>query len=196
MNKRVEQFKNLGFIVVKNLIPKDEAASLYQYTLEKIPQGNLNDGQVPGSPSFYQDKEIAKLQRSLQPKIEQYIDKKLLTIFCYYRVYRNGAVLRMHKDSMRAEISVTVNLGQKGNPWPLWLVDYNENTHSLNLEPGDGLIYFGNKLHHWRGKLEDSDYVSQIMFHFATKSFKNRYIVAAESIRKIRKYCKDSIGMK
>ncbi len=196
MNNKHTQFKKLGFIVVNNIIPKDKVDELYKYTLQRIPNGNLNDGQVPGSPAFYQDKKISALQKQMHQSIEKYIDTKLMPVFSYYRVYKEGAVLRMHKDSMRAEISVTINLGQDGEPWPLWLVDYSENTHKLLLEPGDGLIYFGNRLHHWRGKLEGSNNVSQIMFHFVTKKFKNKYIVAAESIRKIRKFCKDAVGLK
>lgn len=191
----MEQFKNNGFIVIKNMITPDEAASLYQYTLNRLTLGNIDDGQVPGSPSFYQDKEVSNLQKKLTPTIETLIETALIPIFCYHRIYRTGAVLRMHKDSKRAEISATMNLGQQGEPWDLWLVDYDENAHNIKLYPGDALVYYGNRLHHWRGKLVESDLVSQIMFHFVSRNFKNSFYAKSEIIRKIRKRCREWMGI-
>lgn len=189
------QFKHSGYVVIRNMITTDEAARLYHYTLNKLTLGNSDDGQVPGSPSFYQDKEVAKLQKKLAPLIEEAIQIPLISVFCYHRIYRTGAVLRMHKDSMRAEISATMNLGQKGEPWELWLVDYDENPQNIKLYPGDVLIYYGNRLHHWRGKLLNSDLVSQIMFHFVSRNFKNAIYAKSEIIRKIRKRCREWMGI-
>lgn len=191
----VEQFKTHGYLVIRNLMTHDDALTLYQYTLSRLTLGNADDGQVPGSPSFYQDMEVAKLQKSLTPSIENAIQTSLIPVFCYHRIYRTGAVLRMHKDSARAEISATINLGQKGEPWDLWLVDYDENTQNIKLFPGDALIYYGNRLHHWRGKLVDSDLVSQMMFHYVNRNFKNTIYAKFEYIRKIRKRCREWIGI-
>jgi hypothetical protein len=190
-----EAFNTKGFIVIKNMITSDEAEKLYRYTLDKLSEGNQDDGQVPGSPSFYQDREVAHLQKKLAPTIETMIQIPLLPVFCYHRIYRTGAVLRMHKDSMRAEISATMNLGQKGQPWDLWLVDYDENAQRITLWPGDTLIYYGHRLYHWRGRLVESDLVSQIMFHFVSRNFKNSFYVTSEIIRKIRKRFREWKGI-
>lgn len=188
-----QEFITQGFTIIRNMIPSDETAKLYEYTIKNLERGNLDDGQVPGSPSFYQDKEISSLQKKLLPTIEKAIQQSLISVFCYHRVYRKGAILRMHKDSDRAQISLTMNLGQTGEIWDLWLVDYNENPQKISLNPGDALIYYGNKLYHWRGKLENSDFVSQIMFHFVNKNFKNTLIAKLEVFQKTRKYLKELI---
>lgn len=190
-----EEFMKSGYIIIRNMIPTDEVARLYKYTLENLDRGNTDDGQVPGSPSFYQDKEVVSLQKKLLPTIEESIKLKLIPIFCYNRIYRTGAILRVHKDSHRAEISATINVGQQGDPWDLWLVDYDENPQNITLNPGDGLIYYGNKLHHWRGKLVKSDFVSQIMFHFAPRNRKNVFIAKMEMIRKVRKCWRQLFGI-
>src|SRR5690348_13069710 len=114
MNKTASDFKELGYTVIKSMINPAEAAQLYTYTLKRSELGNLNDGQVPGSPSFYQDKEIVTLQKKLTLDIEEAIQFKLIPVFCYNRIYRTGAILRMHKDSIRAEISASINFGQQG----------------------------------------------------------------------------------
>ena len=185
-----KEFSQSGYVVLRTLVDHDDVTRLYDYTLKNIEHGNMDDGQVPGSPAFYQDKQVAQLQEKLLPKIEESIQTKLVPVFCYNRIYRTGAVLRVHKDSIRAEISTTINLGQQGDPWDLWLVDYNENTHKVTLSPGDALIYYGHKLHHWRSKLEKADLVSQVMFHFVDRNGKNTRAAKWEIIRKIRKRCR------
>ena len=191
----VSEFNQSGYVVIRQMIPLDEVNRLYEYTLKRAVKGNMDDGQVPGSPSFYNDKEIVLQQNILTAKIEEYIQIKLIPMFCYNRIYRTGAILRMHKDSNRAEIGATINLGQQGGPWDIWLVDYDENAHKITLEPGDALIYYGNKLHHWRGKLVDSDFVSQMMLHFTRHTIKNAITVKLEIINKIKKRCREMFGI-
>jgi hypothetical protein len=190
-----EHFAKHGFVVLNKLVPEDDVNRLLEYTLQMADKGNKDDGQVPGSPSFYQDTEVVKLQKQLLPQIEDKLQVKLLPVFCYNRIYRTGAILRMHKDSARAEISATINIGQQGAPWDLWLVDYDENTHKVSLTPGDTLIYYGNRLYHWRGKLENTDFVSQVMFHFVDKNGKNAMAAHTEVVRKIRKRCRQLFGL-
>lgn len=189
------QFQQYGFIIMRNIIDKTEADTLYSYTLEKMDKGNLDDGQVPGSPSFYQDKKIQELQKKLLPLVEQSLGMKLLPVFCYHRIYRTGAVLRMHKDGTRAELSATINLGQKGEPWDLWLLDYDENPHKVSLQPGDALVYWGHKLFHWRGKLKDADLVAQAMFHCVDAKGAHTFSTKLEYIPKLRRAIRKLCGI-
>ena len=190
-----DDFKKSGYAVIKNAIENSEVDRLYQYTLKQAKLGNLDDGQVPGSPAFYQDKQVVEVQKKIVPAFEKILQIQLKPVFCYNRIYRTGAILRMHKDSTRAEISATINLGQQGEPWDLWLVDYDENTRKIVLNPGDALVYYGSKLHHWRGKLTNADYVSQIMFHCVDRNGKNAFAANLEIIRKLRKKCRELFGI-
>ena len=189
------EFKRQGYIVLKNLINPADIQPLYDYTLRTAERGNKDDGQVPGSPSFYQDKEVVALEAKYASAIESALQHKLLNVFCYHRVYRKGAILKAHKDSSRAEISASINVGQQGEPWDLWLLDYDENTRKITLNPGDALIYHGSRLMHWREKLVRSDFVSQVMFHFVPATFKNSLIVKSEWVRKFRKKCRQMMGL-
>lgn len=190
-----EQFKQSGYVVIRSLLDPDTTHKLYTYILSRAELGNKDDGQVPGSPSFYQDKEVVAIQKRLLPSIESTIQCSLLNVFCYHRVYKRGAILRTHKDSVRAEISATLNLGQQGDPWDIWLMDYNENAHQVTLAPGDALVYQGSQLAHWRGKLEQADNVVQIMFHYVDRHGKNKSVARWEFISKVRKKYRELRGV-
>jgi hypothetical protein len=190
-----EQFKQHGYVVIRSLLDRAQADRLYAYILSRAELGNKDDGQVPGSPSFYQDKEVVAIQKQLLPSIETYIQRSLLNVFCYHRVYKKGAILKSHKDSVRAEISATLNLGQHGEPWDIWLMDYDENAHKVTLEPGDALVYQGSQLTHWRGKLEHGDDVVQIMFHYVDRNGKNKSAARWEFLRRIRKKYREFRGI-
>lgn len=182
-----DEYRKLGYTILRKAISDLEVTELYQYTIKNQEQGNMDDGQVPGASSFYQDPEMVKLQSKLMPKFEEVLQLKLIPVFTYHRIYKKGAILRSHKDGTRAEISASINLGQEGEPWDLWLLDYDENTHKVTLFPGDALLYNGVNLCHWRGKLVDSDNVSQVMLHFVDKNGKNTSAARAEIFLKIRK---------
>lgn len=194
--KPEELFKTSDYVIIKNLIDSKTAQTLYDYTLKNIAAGNLKDDQVPGSPSFYQDKEMVSLHHALHPKIEALLTLKLIPTFCYYRTYRTNATLRMHKDRKSCDIAISLNLGQKGERWDLWLLDHDENAHNISLNPGDALIYRGCVLSHWRGKLIHADFVSQVFFFFANQAtWRGRFIAKYELIRKFMKHCRRTLGI-
>lgn len=189
-------FKKTKYAVIRNLIDVGEASRLYKYTLQNLNNGNLKDDQAPGSPSFYQDKEMIMLHQKLLPAIEQSLNMKLFPTFCYYRTYRTGAILRAHKDRKACEISISLNLGQEGVPWDLWLLDDDENAWNITLMPGDGLIYRGCQLMHWRGKLVNADYVSQVFFFFVDPSgLLGKVTIQFELLKKFLKQCRNYFGI-
>lgn len=190
-----EEFKKSGYAIVKNLVDKETIARLYEYTLQNMPNGNLKDEQALGSPSFYQDKEMVALHQRLHPKLEELLQLKLFTTFCYYRTYRTGAILRMHKDRRACEISISVNIGQKGNLWDLWLMDQEENARNFALEPGDGLIYRGCQLNHWRGKLVEADLVSQAILSFVDRHGPNKIAIQTELLNRFLSRCRKVFGI-
>jgi hypothetical protein len=91
---------------------------------------------------------------------------KLNANYSYARIYKNGDILKRHKDRFSCEISTTLNLG--GNSWPIYLEPSGkENLKGIkvNLKQGDMLVYKGNELEHWREKFEGENCV-QVFLHY------------------------------
>lgn len=169
----IGKFEKQGYVVLPNLLDTSE---LYLYTLSNYYKGIADDFQVSEHAySFRNDKVMKKLHKDLCPTIERYTGKQLYLTYNYYRTYRTGAILKMHRDRPACEISVTLNIGQKGKPWPIWILNYEEEPHKVPLKPGDALVYHGCDLYHWRSKLKGSDFVSQVFFHYVDKNGPNKW---------------------
>lgn len=156
-------FNSEGFVIVKNLISKEEALSLAKHLKEHEEEGDMNDPFVPNSPSFYNDKTLNEKHIELLHEIEKHTGYRLFKTYNYARIYKKGAVLRIHRDRDECEISLTLDLG--GDPWSIWITDKDENPIEVKLNIGDALIYKGCEIWHWRSKFNGDEH-SQVFMHF------------------------------
>jgi hypothetical protein len=139
--------------------------------------GTKTDEQVPGAYSCYGDIMMDMLLVNFKPIMEQATGLLLRENYSYARIYKNGHILKRHKDRLSCEISTTLNLG--GDPWPIYVepdaslgghnngvyVSSNSKGIQINLNPGDMLIYRGIELEHWREPFQGNECV-QVFLHY------------------------------
>lgn len=171
-------FKKDHYLVIKNAVDENLTKFLNDYFLLKekavrqmfedrvIPNfctlvGRFDDDQVPGAFSCYSDFAFETLLQNLKKTIENKTKMKLIETYSYARVYRTGHDLKKHIDRKSCDISGTVNLG--GDPWPIFMEG-----NKILLNPGDLVIYRGEKLVHWREKFEGK-YCCQVFLHYNDK---------------------------
>ena len=178
------------FILCKEVINKEMALYLYDYLLLKRQSfrtlfnkklissknydwGQWGDEQVPNSYSVYGDLALDLLLSKVKPFMEKKTGVKLIETYSYARVYKKGDILKKHKDRISCQISATMNLG--GDLWPIHLQTPNKKITSITLNPGDMLIYRGDKLYHWRDEFE-GNYCGQVFLHYNNiKNTKNKF---------------------
>ena len=166
--------------------------------------GTWTDTQVPNTFSCYADQVMETLLMKVLPVMKQHTGLNLIPTYSYARIYKQGDVLKRHKDRPSCEISTTIHLG--GTPWPIFIdgtgadnvideykniikPDAPEGTKVL-LEVGDMLVYSGCELEHWREPFE-GDICGQVFLHynhaggpFSTKNkFDGRPILGIPPIR-------------
>ena len=201
---RNEFFERNGYVIIKNLYdpkelfhPVPELRGQLNYRSK-----NLDDfvhqeveGQVEGSVARYWHPQYRDAHTKIRLILEQAIGRKLYNTYYYDRFYFPGQELTIHADRPSCEISVSVHVSTnlKEN-WPIWiktpdtfadnskmnLVSKGEN-RSVDLEPGDGMVYKGCERPHWRdpmpglletsierakGNSDYSLYYHQIFFHY------------------------------
>ena len=176
-------FKKNKYTVIKKAISKELADFCYNYFIMKrgvaktfienryispysAEWGIWADPQVPNTYSHYADVVMETLLIKLLPLMEKTTGLKLTPNYSYARIYKQGDILKRHKDRFSCEISTTLNLG--GPEWPIYLEPSGKEGMKgtkVNLKPGDMLIYKGNELEHWREALKDND-CAQVFLHY------------------------------
>ena len=178
-------FKKNNFCVIEKAISTDLATFLYNYfSMQKqvydtcikeryispfetmIGYYEGQDEQIPNTYSQYANTAFETLLLKLQPVMEKTTGLKLYPNYTYARIYKPGDELKRHKDRFSCEISTTLNLG--GDKWPIFIEPSQKEGMkgvSVNLQPGDMLVYRGNILEHWREPFKGKD-CAQVFLHY------------------------------
>ena len=181
-------FKKNKYVVIKQAISKELAAFVANYFLMKkqvydtcrqarfispyevlLGEYEGADGQIPHTYSHYSDIAMETLMLKCQPMMEKTTGLKLTPAYTFARIYKNGDVLKRHKDRFSCEISTTMNLA--GDPWPIYLEPSGKEGMKgikVDLKPGDMLVYSGCELEHWRTKFKGKECI-QVFLHYNNK---------------------------
>lgn len=170
----VDFFAKNGYCIVNNVISPELRDFVTQYALfdemqDFSPEGP--DTQVEHAHSKYADPAMESMLLVLHPLMEQYTGLELSPTYSYYRVYRNGDDLAVHRDRPSCEISATMCFNysyvDSEFSWPIIMKG-----REVNQRPGDMVIYKGCDLFHWRDELKYNDEVWHVQgfFHYVDKN--------------------------
>jgi hypothetical protein len=89
--------------------------------------------------------------------------------------YQSGARLEKHIDREQCEFSITLCIDYSpeptaATPWPLRL-ETPRGTVTVSQALGDGLLYRGRELPHYRATLADGNTSTSVFFHYVAESF-------------------------
>lgn len=143
--------------LIKTLIPREQC-NLIASVVQNQPFRE-GDNQVPSSWA-YPNLPIGNIMLGmLRDIISREAGKNLLPAYSYTRIYNSGDVLERHLDRDSCEWSVTINLSQT-DPWPIYM-----NETEVLMEPGDGVLYQGTLVEHYRKAFKGIEYV-QMFLHY------------------------------
>jgi Rps23 Pro-64 3,4-dihydroxylase Tpa1-like proline 4-hydroxylase len=162
MNK--ELFEN-NYVVLTNFISKERSTNLSFEFLKYCKENNLQgDSQAPNSYSEYNYMPFLELLCEKTPEVSLILGEPVLPTYSYSRVYKNGSELVNHTDRDACEISLTLHL-HGDSSWPIWIETPSGEKRSVNLNPGDAMLYLGKIAPHWRDPY-DGEYYSQVFLHY------------------------------
>jgi hypothetical protein len=179
-------FNKYGYIYVQNLydpkelfdeVPKERGQINYYGSIDKfdhIPE----EQQVNGSLARYSHPKYKKIHSQIRIKLEKILGEKLYNTYYYDRFYFPGQELTRHTDRDACEISVTVHISSNSKKyWPIWMKSPEGEERFVEMNPGDGVIYMGCDIEHWREPFDPYQnifeklfkknyYYHQIFFHY------------------------------
>jgi hypothetical protein len=121
----------------------------------------------------------------LTASVAALVGQELLPSYCYFRVYRQGDICRVHGDRPACEHSVSLTLGYGDDlPWPLEVSPHRidqpyeradeafgpgEDARAVAMMPGDGVLYQGVNHHHGRTSPNPNRWSAHLFLHWVAK---------------------------
>jgi len=170
MTDLADLFAQKKYVALRSCVKDPELSLLYRYACKRAENGTMFlDGTAPGAMSSAGDVFMDGLLMDLLPFAEEVSRAKLFPTYSYFRVYSRGDVLEKHTDRPSCEISLSLCLGyQAERPWPL-LVEGPAGASSVELAPGDALLYRGIECPHWREPM-DGEQTAQVFLHYVDQN--------------------------
>jgi hypothetical protein len=156
-----------GYVVLLDLITQADAEQLTAKLREYIEQTHAQpDPLCPKSQAVHGMPASDELLEMLTPAISKASGRNLIPTYSYARMYVNGETLPKHTDRPACQYSVTLCLGMDGDPWPIFMSKTEEGVGgSVDLNVGDGVLYLGIDMHHWREPFE-GQWQAQVFLHW------------------------------
>jgi len=166
-----EVFGRQAYLLLPALLEPALADFLWSYVHTKFACRLLSHGddQVPNTLFDYGDPAFDGLLEYLRPRIEESSGLSLSPTYSYFRLYKRGDSLKRHRDRPACEVSVSLNIGQvPSDAWPLY-VEGGAGPYGALLSPGDGLLYRGIDVSHWREPFQGNRLV-QAFLHYVDRN--------------------------
>lgn len=169
MDIKNTDFSKKGYCLIKNAVNPELRDFITQYALFDEMQDFSPDGQqVPNAHSKYGDPAMETLLLNLHDLMQKHTGLELYPTYSFYRVYRPGDDLKIHKDRPSCEISATLcfnySYDTEDYTWPIYMEG-----NQVKQNPGDLVIYKGCELDHWRDVFDlrdDNAWHVQGFFHY------------------------------
>lgn len=156
-----------AYRVMPNFISNKEVNELRTKFLESSKNIGIlpDDGVVYGAKGIHQFPLAAIILCNKLQEVANILDEPCLPSYAYTRSYGHLGELREHTDRDSCEISITVHLGGDKD-WTFLIESIDKTVHSINLNPGDAIIFDGiNFTHSRQGPYSGISY-EQLFLHY------------------------------
>jgi hypothetical protein len=176
-DKQARQFREKNYVPVENLIHPFHIAALRRYYRHAIRCGaiRLGDEQTHRRYAAHNESVARFFHHMLANAVSRIVGEPIKPSYVYFGSYLSGAVLKKHTDREQCEFSVTLCLDFSPEPefatsWPI-RVDTADGSVALYQALGDGLVYRGTTVPHYRHVLEQGCTSTSIFFHYVPEDF-------------------------
>jgi hypothetical protein len=166
-----------GYVALDRLIHPFHLGALRRYFRHQMRHERypLGDGQAPGR-CIAHDEPVARFfHRQLTQTVSDATATLIDPSYSYVTLYQPGADLPPHTDREQCEYTLSLSFDSTPEPeaqvpWPLGLMTA-EGALGVWQFLGDGLLFRGRYLNHWRSRIPDGHTASSILFHYVDLGF-------------------------
>lgn len=195
-----EKFANSKYAVLKSIFPPAQAAAIGRFYRDYVAQGfmSFGDAQVTNRYRQYKEPFATFIHKMLTPVMSEIVGEPVKPSYCYAASYKDCAILNPHTDRLACEFSISLQVDYEPeppghlSPWALYVEPFqwsgdlpdkgaqldwdkysDENTAgtAVHLANGDGLVYKGRELVHYRHALPAGHRSTSLFFHYVAADF-------------------------
>ncbi|MGA8505132.1 MAG: hypothetical protein WB762_05945 [Candidatus Sulfotelmatobacter sp.] len=170
-------FAERNYVPLRNLIHPFNLAALRRYYRYAIRRGTIRLGDEQSRRRYVAHNEpVARyFHHQITNAVSAIAEEAVKPSYVYLASYLSGAELKQHTDRQQCEFSVTLCLDFSPEPelatsWPLRL-DTSEGGVTVYQALGDGLVYRGTKVPHYRDALGEGYTSTSMFFHYVRADF-------------------------
>ena len=175
--RSAEMFHGRDYAPIRNLIHPFHVAALRRYFRYMIRRGMIDLGDAQSSRRYgvHNDSVACFFHHHLTKTVSAVVGETVKPSYVYSACYLSGAELKKHIDREQCEFSVTFCLDfspepDKSTPWPIRLGTPRGQV-SVYQALGDGLVYRGPHVPHYRDVLAEGRTSTSIFFHYVPEGF-------------------------
>ncbi len=165
------------YAVVRGILAPAAIAALRGYYRTLVAEGRvgLDDRQVLLRYAQHNEPLARHFHRELAGFASEIAGERVVPSYVFFASYLPGAVLKPHTDRAACEVSISLQIDylpdpEGASPWPLYL-DVGGRPVAVSLGLGDGLVYRGRELCHWRDALPAGHSSTSLFLHYVPADF-------------------------
>ena len=170
-------FHERNYAPVRGLLHPFHVAALRRYFRYLVRTGRIRFGDEQNSRRYgVHNESVARFfHQQMAKTVSLIVGQPVIPSYVYAACYVSGAVLEKHIDREQCEFSVTLCLDFSPEPrgetsWPIRL-DTPHGNVSVYQALGDGLVYRGPRVPHYRDTLPNGRTSTSILFHYVPAGF-------------------------
>jgi hypothetical protein len=196
-----EKFATDKYTVIPNLFPPEQMSALRRYYRRYVSQGFMPFGDPQVERRYRQHNEpfASFIHGQLANLMSMIVSEPVKLSYVYAASYKDGSILTPHTDREQCEFSVSFQVDYEPepprhlSPWAIYVEPIPETMEpteggfaftwgqlelerkappkAIRLASGDGLIYKGRELVHYRDRLPSGHRSTSLFFHFVAADF-------------------------
>ena len=173
--RTAKRFRERRYLLVKGILPQTILEYLKVYYAVLLANNRFsNDSECPSSLSLGGDAALDAVLEWIRPEVSRLVGFDLAPTYSYTRQYARGEVLTRHTDRDACEISVTasIQIPKGAGPSVVHLKPPTLDETKVEMFEGDGCVYAGTEVEHWRDRFRRGGYI-QLFLHFIAKHGRN-----------------------
>ena len=167
------------YTILRGILPEFVTTAIRDYLDNLRGEGFMlfNDEQVKRRFAVHNDALPRYFHEQLADLISRVANQKVIPSYVYAATYVEGGVLEPHTDRAQCEFTLSFQVDYKPDlrgaqsPWALCVDDLRERRVEGFLAIGDGFLYKGCELVHYRDALAEGHQSTSIFFHFVNENF-------------------------